>query len=331
MRALAFWQHGGPEVLELVDDWPEPHAADGEVIVQVATCGLNQADVFSRRGMPGMPIDLPHISGADVAGRVVALGGGVTELAIGTRVVVDPRIGGSAGSLGYPSQGGLCEFIALPAVNVIPLPDGVSFSDASALPVAYGTAQKMVYDRGKIRPGESVIVLGASGGVGTACVQLAKQVGATVIAVSGSPNKLELLRKLGADEALCAHDSEFAQEAWSLTGRRGADVIIDFTGATSWAGSIRSAAKGGRIIVCGATSGYEAITDLRFVWTRELSILGCSGWTRAGILSLVDLVDRGELTPVIDRIVPLADVAEAYVAMENREIFGKVIAKIADI
>ena len=331
MKALAFWEHGGPDVLRLVDDWPEPRASAGEVLVQVATCGLNQADVFSRRGMPGMPIKLPHISGADVAGRVAALGDRVVEPAVGTRVVVDPRIGGAAGSLGYPSQGGLCEFIALPAANVIPIPDGVSFSEASALPVAYGTAHKMVYSRGKIEAGESVVVLGASGGVGTACVQLAKQVGASVIAISGSPSKLDLLRKLGADEAICATGTEFAREVWDLTGRRGADVVIDFTGATSWAGTIRCAAKNGRILVCGATSGYEAETDLRFLWTRELNILGCSGWTRAGIVSVLNLVERGELVPVIDRVVPLADLADAYVAMENRQIFGKVIAKVADI
>lgn len=331
MRALAFWEHGGPEVLRLVDDWPEPHAHAGEVVVRVATCGLNQADVFSRRGMPGMPIELPHISGADVAGRIVALGDGVSEPAVGTRVVVDPRIGGAAGSLGYPSQGGLCEFISLPAANVIPIPHGVSFSEASALPVAYGTAHKMVYDRGKIEAGESVVVLGASGGVGTACVQLAKQVGARVIAISGSPEKLELLRKLGADEAICADGEEFAREVWNLTGRRGADVVIDFTGATSWAGTIRCAAKNGRILVCGATSGYEAQIDLRFLWTRELNILGCSGWTRAGITFVLNLVERGELVPMIDRVVPLADLVEAYVAMENRQIFGKVIAKVADI
>jgi alcohol dehydrogenase len=327
VQAVAFFEHGGPEVLEVVD-WHEPVAGPGEVVVAVQACGLNHLDIFVRRGMPGVTIDLPRISGGDIAGVVSQVGPGVRDVRPGTRVLVDPLVvlpDGRHGALGENTQGGLCDAIAVPAENLLPLPDTISFEAAAALPIAYGTALRMLITRGNVTGGESVVVLGASGGVGTACVQLAKMLGATVFAVASADDKLERLRALGADHLIKARGAEFGAEVWRLTGKQGADVIVDYTGKDTWPTSLRTLRAGGRLLTCGATSGYEATTDLRYVWTREQTIIGSDGWTRHDLEQLLSLVADGAITPVIDRVVPLDSVADAEAAIERREVFGKVI------
>lgn len=327
MRAVAFYQHGGPEVLRLVD-LPAPTARAGEAVIRVRACSLNHLDIFVRRGMPGVHTELPHISGGDIAGTVVELGADVTGFELGDRVLIDPALrheDGTGGALGEDVPGGLCELIAVPATNLLPLPDSIGFEEAAALPIAYGTAHRMLIARGKLTSGESLVVLGASGGVGTACVQLAKMIGATIFAVASSEAKLERLRELGADYAVQAHGGDFGAEVWRLTDKQGADVIVDYTGAETWPTSVRTVKKGGRILTCGATSGYEAVTDLRYVWVREETIIGSNGWERSDLEELLRLVHEGRLAPVIDRVVPLERTREAHEAIERREIFGKVI------
>jgi alcohol dehydrogenase len=328
VRAVVFRQHGGPDVLEVVRDWPAPSPDAGQVVVEVKACSLNYLDIFVRRGMPGITTPLPHISGGDIAGVVRQLGSGVRDVNVGDRVLVDPAIhldDGHVGALGENAPGGLCEAIAVPSENLIRLPDGISFEQAAALPIAYGTAHRMLLTRGRVQPGESVVVLGASGGVGTCCVQLAHMVGATVIAVASSDHKLEHLRELGADHVVKARGGEYGAEVWRLTDKRGADVIVDYSGKDTWPTSIRTLKPGGRILTCGATSGFEATTDLRYVWVREETIIGSNGWRREDLLALLDLVSAGRLTAVVDRVWPLERTREAQQALEDRDVFGKVI------
>jgi alcohol dehydrogenase len=328
VRAVVFFEHGGPEVLQVVEDWPAPVAAPGEVVVDVRACGLNHLDIFVRRGMPGVHTRLPHISGGDIAGVVASIGADVAGVQPGDRVLVDPAIdlgNGHVGALGESVQGGLCAAIAVPATSLIALPASVSFEQAAALPIAYGTAYRMLFTRGQVVAGEVVVVLGASGGVGTACVQLAKRAGASVIAVASTDDKLQRLGELGADHLIRARGAEFGAEVWRLTDKRGADVIVDYTGKETWPTSIRSLKMGGRLLTCGATTGFEAVTDLRYVWVREQTIVGSDGWRRADLEALLRLVQDGQITPVIDRVWPLERTREAESAMEQRGVFGKII------
>jgi alcohol dehydrogenase len=330
MRAAVFREHGGPEVIEVVDDWPEPGAERGTVVVEVGVCALNHLDVFVRRGMPGVSVELPHVSGGDIAGVVRAVGHDVVGVQPGDRVLLDPAVhlpDGHVGALGENTQGGLCERIAVPVGNTLLLPDSVSLEAAAALPIAYGTAHRMLFTRGSLQAGETIVVLGASGGVGTACVQLAKLADANVIAVAGTEEKLRRLEPLGADHLVLARGSEYGKEVWRVTGKQGADVIVDYTGAATWPTTLRTLRKGGRALVCGATTGYEAETDLRYVWVREETIIGSDGWERADLEALVLHVEAGRIQPVIDRIVPLEGVADAERAIEAREVFGKVLVK----
>lgn len=323
MKAIVFHEHGSPDVLVLEDRWPRPSPGADEALVRVHACGLNHLDVFVRRGMPGVAISLPHISGGDAAGIVVEVGYHVTDVPIGSRVMIDPHVAG--GALGENTKGAMCEYVAVPAANLIPLSADISFEDAAALPIAYGTAWKMLIDRGRLQAADTVLVLGASGGVGTACVQIAKLAGATVFAGASSGAKLERLRELGADHLIDTSQPDWGSEVWHSTGRHGVSMVVDYTGAATWPSSIRALRQGGRLVTCGATSGYEAVTDLRYVFTREQSIIGSDGWSRAGLMTLLELVRQGAIRPVIDRVLPLTEAAGAEEAIERREVFGKVL------
>jgi len=328
MRAAAFSRHGGSEVIGVVDDWPEPEPAHGHVVVDVEACALNHLDVFVRRGMPNVRTELPHVSGGDVAGRVRFLGTGIDGWAVGDRVLVDPAVvlpDGSHGALGENVQGGLCERIAVRADRLLKIPDGVSTNIAAALPIAFGTAHRMLFTRGQLVAGETVVVLGAGGGVGTACVQLAAGAGARVIAVASSDQKLAVLGDLGAERCVKARGPEFGPEVWRLTDKQGADMVIDYTGQATWGASVRATRHGGRILTCGATTGYEAVTDLRYVWAREQTIIGSNGWDREDLERLLELVSDGRLTPLIDRTIGLSGVAEAEQALEDRDVIGKIV------
>lgn len=329
MRAIVIREHGGRDKLQLDEATPAPRAGVGQAVVRVHACGLNHLDIFVRRGMPGKHTPLPFISGGDIAGVVEALGPGApggspsAGVAVGRRVVVDPALPG--GALGEDVPGGLAEYALVPAANLIPLPDGISFDEAAALPIAYGTAWRMLLTRGAVRAGERILILGAAGGVGTACVQIAKMAGCTVYAAASREDKLGALRDLGADYLINYRDVEFDREVWRLTEKRGVDVVVDYTGRETWPRSLRTLRKGGRLLTCGATTGFEAVTDLRYVWVRELTILGSDGWTREDLHALLSAVQAGRIRPVIDRVLPLAQTAEGERLLEDREVIGKVI------
>jgi NADPH:quinone reductase-like Zn-dependent oxidoreductase len=292
--------------------------------VKVLACALNMLDVFVRRGMPGVRLDLPHIPGGDVVGIVDKLGDGAAGPPAGTQVLVDPLVNNKA--LGEDLPGGLAEYVVAPAENAIPL--DAPAADApryAALPIAYGTARRMLVSRAKLAAGETVVVLGAAGGVGVACIQLGKALGARVIACSSSRAKLDELAKLGADELVDSSDGQFGALVWQLTGRAGADVVVDYLGADTWPQSVRAVRRGGRLVTCGATTGFLAQTDLRYVWTRELSILGSDGWSRDDLTELADQVRSGQLAPVIHRVYPLSQIREAVAEVEERRAIGKVV------
>jgi len=324
MQAALVREHGGPERLEVATvEVPVPQP--GWLRVRVLACALNMLDVFVRRGMPGVHIDLPHVPGGDIVGVVDALGDGVTAPEPGTVVLLDPSVHGKA--LGEDLWGGLAEFAVAPAANAIVLPeDGrASAVTYAALPIAYGTARRMLFDRAALRAGETVVVLGAAGGVGVGCIQLAKAAGARVVACSSSKEKLERLGALGADELVDTSAGEFGAQVWALTGKSGADVLVDYLGKETWPQSVRAVRHGGRLVTCGASTGFLAETDLRYVWTRELSILGSDGWSRSDLEALISQVHAGELTPVVHGTYPLSSVRDAVADIEERRAIGKVV------
>jgi NADPH:quinone reductase-like Zn-dependent oxidoreductase len=268
--------------------------------------------------MPGVPLPLPHVAGGDIVGVVET---GADEL-VGRTVLLDPLVGRHA--LGENLWGGLAEFVVAPAANAIPLAPGDEPARFAALPIAYGTARRMLFARARLEAGETVVVLGATGGVGVACIQLGTAAGARVIACSSSPEKLERLRALGADEVVDTR-GDWGAQVWGLTGKRGADVVVDYIGRETWPASIRATRREGRLVTCGATTGFEAATDLRYVWTRELNVLGSDGWRRDDLDALVADVRSRRLDPVIHGVYPLSRVRDAVAEIEERRAFGKVI------
>ena len=331
MKAIVFHEHGGLDVLRYTDiDTPEP--GPGEVRVAVEACSLNYHDVFTRRGMPGIKTPLPMIPGCDAAGRVDTLGDGVTGWSPGDRVLVDPvqwSDDGRIRMIGDTRWGAYAQFVVVDARQLMPLPDDVSTVDASCLPVAYGTAHRMLFTRGRIEAGETVFVLGASGGVGTCCVLLAKLAGCHVVAAAGSADKCEALRALGADETVDYSTTDIAAYTREHTGTLfsggGWDVVVNFTGGDTWAQTLRMVKAGGRLLTCGATAGYDPPTDIRFIWTAEMDVRGSNGWKRADLEALVAMVQDGRLKPVVDCELPLDQGAEAMRLLEERRFFGKVV------
>jgi alcohol dehydrogenase len=326
MRVIAIEAHGGLEQVKLRTDWPDPTPAAGEAVVDVKACGLNYLDVFVLRGMPGLPVEMPRIPGGDISGVVGAVGSGVPREWIGRRVLIDPHIK-TGGALGENANGGLCEKIAVPAENLIHLPEAVTFEQAASLPIAYGTAYRMLITRGHVQAGELVLILGASGGVGTGCVQIAKNLKARVIACASSPEKLRRLQELGADHVIDYTKEDFSKRAWEISDKRGVDVLVNYTGGDTWVPSLRTLARHGRLLTCGATAGFDPKTDIRYIWRREVNIIGANGWRRSDLEALLVEVERGSIKPVIDRVFPLAESAEAMRVLEDREVFGKIIIR----
>ncbi len=325
MRVVCLREHGGLDKY-LFEDWEMPTPGEGQVLIKVEACGLNYLDIFVRRGMPGLATEFPRIPGADVAGTVTALGPGVEDLAVGQRILTHPRFKGG-GVMGEHGNGGLCEFIAWDADYCIPLADSISFVDAASLPVAYGTAHRMMVTRGEVSEDDLVLILGAAGGVGTGCVQIAKAYGATVIACASSDEKLEKLRALGADHLINYTDKDFSREAWGISGKKGVNILINYTGGDTWVPSIRAMAPGGRMLCCGATAGFDPKTDLRYLWRREMDIRGSTGWRIEDLHALLAMIEAGTLKAVIDGVFPLEETAEAMRRIEDRKVFGKVIVK----
>jgi alcohol dehydrogenase len=335
MRAVVLYEHGGLEKLIYEPDYRDPAPGTGDVLVRVRACALNYHDLFTRKGMPGIKVPLPLIAGNDVAGEVAAVGPGVTDFAPGDRVLVDPTDRVAGGFLGETMDGGLAELMRVPTHMLVKLDPEIDYAVAAALPVAYGTAHRMMVARGEIKPGETVLILGASGGVGTCCVQLAKQAGATVVACASSEQKLEHLKALGADMGINYATSDWVAECRRLFGRPrvfarndsgGVDVVVNFNGGDSWTKSLKVLRRGGRLLTCGATGGYDPPEDIRYIWTFELNILGSNGWAREDILALLAFVRTGKLKPVLHpRRFGLAETRAAMGLLEERAMVGKVI------
>ncbi len=332
MRAARVKGHGGPEMLEIVDDHPMPVIGDGDVLLRVKASSLNYHDVFTRQGMPGIKLNLPVVPGLDLAGEVAEVGPGVTDFAVGDRVLVDPLNRVEGGLMGETTDGGLQEYAKVRAHQLVRMPDNVTFEQAASLPVAYGTAHRMMFTNGGIKAGDKVLVLGASGGVGTGAVLLSKIAGAHVIACGSSEAKLAKLTEIGADEVIDYTKVAFEKEVFSRFGKPhrrtfdgGVDVVVNFTGGDTWVPSLRALKRGGKLLTCGATAGFNPTEDLRYIWTFELKILGSNSWAREDLESLLKLIGEGRLKPVIDRVFPLSEAREALRLIEEREVIGKVI------
>jgi alcohol dehydrogenase len=334
MRAVVLHEHGGNDKLQYTGDYPTPRAGEGDVVVRVRASSINYHDVFTRRGMPGIKVPLPVIVGLDVTGEIAELGAGVEGWKVGDRVLIDPVNRVEGGLMGETQDGGLAEFCRAKAHQLVRIPETVTFEQAAALPVAYGTAIRMMNTIGKIQASEKVLILGASGGVGVCCVQLAKLAGAYVIACAGSEEKGRRLTELGADEIILYTENDFMKTVFERHGKPhrrrfvkggGVDVVVNFTGGDTWMKSLRCLKLGGRQLTCGATAGYSTAEDLRFIWTFELQILGSNGWERDDIITLFDLVQAGKLKVLIDKSYPLEQAMEAVRLIEDRAVFGKVV------
>jgi len=335
VRAAVIHAHGGSDAIRYEASFPDPKPGPEDVVVRVRATSLNYHDVFTRRGMPGIKVPMPCIMGLDFAGEIVETGTNVNDWKPGDRVMIDPvdRVG-PGGLIGEMWHGGLAELCRVPTHHLVRLPDEVSFEQAACLPVAYGTALRMMVTIGKIKAGEKVVILGASGGVGTCCVQLAKSAGCEVIACASSPAKLEKLKALGADVLIDSTRQDFVKiihERYGKPHRRrftgGVDVVVNYTGGDTWVPSLRVLHRQGRVLTCGATAGFDPKEDLRFIWTFELQILGANGWLREDLLELLDLVAQGKIKPIIDKELSLEDANKGLRLIEEREVFGKVLIK----
>jgi len=327
--------HGDRSVLKMDENFPDPVAGDGEVIIDIHATAVNFHDLFTRRGMPGIKIDLPIIVGSDIAGVVSALGDGVDPAWMGKRVLVEPVLqDGRFGMYGETCHGGRAERIALPVCQLVEVPDGVELDQAAALPLAYGTAWRMLVTQGKIAAGETILILGASGGVGVACVQIAKMFGATVIACASSAPKIQRLKELGADHVVNYTEVPFREGVLEIvgkprmaTGKGGVNVAVNFTGGDTMLDTQKCVALGGRILCCGATAGYELSIDARYWWTFEHSMIGSDGWRTNDLVALMKAIDEGKLSPYIDKVFPLEESAEAERLLEDREVVGKILIR----
>ena len=341
MKAVVFRQHGGPEVLEYTDV-AEPRIRANEVLVEVKACALNHLDIWARKGLPGIEIPLPHILGNDVAGVVREVGGLVRWVAAGDEVMVQPGV--SCGHceaclsgkdnfcreydiIGYRRDGGYAELVAVPGVNVIPKPKLLSWEEAAALPLVTVTAWHMLVTRANVQPGETVLVQAAGSGVGSVAIQIAKLRGARVITTASSDEKLAHARELGADETINYTQADWPKDVKRLTQRQGVDVVVEHTGAATWPGSISSLKIGGRLVTCGATSGFDARTDLRQVFYRHLNILGSFMGSKAELLAAMKFVEQGKIRGIVDRVLPLSEARQAHEVIESRAQFGKVVLK----
>lgn len=343
MRAVVVPRYGGPDVLELVADHPDPVPGPDQVILRVHATSLNHLDLFVREGIPALKLTLPHILGSDAAGDIAEVGSDVTDLEVGERVVVNPGI--SCGRcefcltgedslcveykiLGEHLPGAYAEKVAVPARNVLKIPTDMEFPAASAAPLAFMTAWRMLVTRAKVRPGEDVLVLGAGSGVSTAAIQVAKLAGCTVFVTSSSDEKLRKAKTLGADVLINYKALPWSKAIWELTGKRGVDVIVDHVGEATFKESVRTLRRGGRIVVPGATTGPMLELDARYLFWRQLSILGSTMANQREFEEVMKLVFMGRLKPVVDRVFPLAKAREAHEYLARGDQFGKVVLAI---
>lgn len=335
MKAVLFEKHGPLDNLQYVDDFPDPEVGDGECLVRVRAVALNGFDPMILNGIPGLKIPLPMIPGGDIAGEIAGLGKGVDAGTwhLGDRVSVMPLC--PPMMIGETLRGGCCEYISIPASNLLPIPDEVSYEEAAALPVAYGTAHRMMVTRGRVARGESVLILGATGGVGTCCVQLAKEAGAEVIACGSSKVKTDRLKALGADHVIDTSAQDFVEEVRRLYGKPrvwgesgGVDVVVNYIGGDTWAKSLMALKRNGRMLTCGATAGFAPATDIRYIWSFEHNIIGSNGWTADDQATLLQKVASRRIVPVIGSVRPLAEMKTSMRELIDRELFGKAILTV---
>jgi 2-desacetyl-2-hydroxyethyl bacteriochlorophyllide A dehydrogenase len=331
MRALVLKTHGDLESLELVRDYPIPRVIAGHVVIRVRASSFNYHDLFTVKGMPGIRVPMPVIIGLDMAGEITEVGEGVVGWKIGDRVLVNP-VNKEKGLMGEMLDGGMAEYCLVSADQLLTIPGEITFAQAAALPVAYGTAHRMLITHKTVKKGDKVLVLGAGGGVGTGCVIIAKLFGAEVIACASSEKKLDRLKEMGADEVV-----NYAKVDWSKwviekhgkPQRRsydgGVDVVINFTGGETWIPSLRCIKRGGKLLVCGATLGHDPKEDLRYVWSFEINIQGSNSFYDEDLQALLGLIQEGKINPVIDSVLPLDQAIEGLHLLRDREIIGKVV------
>jgi NADPH:quinone reductase-like Zn-dependent oxidoreductase len=339
MKAVTLRSHGGPEVLK-VEELPEPEAGPGEVRVKIAAVALNHVDVWVRKGLPHLHLEYPFLLGADVSGSIDTVGPGVSGFTVGDPVVVNPVfscmrcrecLSGQDNLcrwfklMGEDRPGGYAEKMVVPAHNVVPRPKQLDAVSGAAVPVVFLTAWQMLTRKAPVRPGDDVLVMAAGSGVGSAAVQIAKLHGARVIATASTDDKLEKARALGADAVINHAKQDLLAEVKKLTDKRGVDIVFEHVGAAVWQQLILSVRKGGRIVTCGATSGYDARTDLRHVFFKQLEILGSTMGPKGDLFPILQHVAAGRLRPVVDRVMPLTEAQQAHRLLEDRAQFGKIV------
>ena len=339
MKAVGINNHGGPEVLELIDR-PAPIIQSNEVLVRVKACALNHLDIWIRKGLPGLKLQMPHILGADIAGTVEEVGAAVRNTAAGDEVLLSPSLScmhceyclsghdnlcAGYDMLGLRSAGGYAELVKCPSVNVIRKPPNLTFPEAASVPLVFLTAWHMLVGRVALRPGETLLVHAAGSGVGIAAIQIGKLLGSRVIATAGASEKLEKARQLGADDLINYSEQDFLEEVRRITNKRGVDVVFEHTGEATWEKSVRSLVRGGRLVTCGATSGFTGNLDIRYLFSKQISLFGSYMGGKPDLLEVMKHFETGKLRPVVDRVLPLESAAEAHKALEDRAQFGKVV------
>ncbi|MBA3534556.1 MAG: zinc-binding dehydrogenase [Ardenticatenales bacterium] len=345
MKAMVYTEPGGLEVIEPIT-LPMPEPARGEVRVRVVASALNHLDLWVRRGMPDIPPSFPHVGGCDMSGVIDAVGEEVHGWAVGDRVVINPTL--SCGQcewcrrgedplcndfaiLGEHRWGGFAEYVVVPALNLERVPAHISLVEAAAAPLVYATAWRMLITQAAIRPGETVLVIGAGGGVNSAAIQIARLAGCEVWATTSSAEKMEAAKALGADFVLnYVEDEAWGRTIYQRSGKRGVDVVVDNVGSASWATSLRSLAKGGRLVTVGATTGPLAETDIRQIFWKQLHLIGSTMSTRGEFSAVMRLIWQGKLRPVIDRVIPLADLRAGHELLEGGNQFGKIVVQVGE-
>jgi NADPH:quinone reductase-like Zn-dependent oxidoreductase len=342
MKAILLESHGGPEALRSVE-LPEPTPRAGEALVRVRACALNHIDLWLRKGIPGQGVVFPHVLGLDIAGEIAGLDTPVDGLVEGQRVMLSP--GTSCGRcrqclsgedntcrryriLGVHLAGGYAEFVSCPVTNLVPIPDRISFDEAAAFPLVFLTAWNMLVRRAGLRAGEDVLVWAAGSGVGMAAIQVAKMLGARVIATAGTEAKLARARELGADHVVSHHKGDVVDTVKRVTDKRGVQVVIEHVGEASWERSVHSLAHGGRLVTCGATTGFRATTDLRYIFAKQLSVFGSYMGRKADLLEVATPFFEGRLKAVVDTVLPLTEARRAHEMLEAGAPFGKVVLRV---
>ena len=341
-EAMVMGATGGPEVLERATiELAEPGAR--EVRIRVRAVALNHIDLWARRGLPHFRYEFPHRLGADVAGEVEALGPGVNSAKVGDRIVVNPGLSCGACErcllgedtfcrsykiMGENTQGGYARHIVVPDANLLPMPKGLSFTEAAAIPLCFLTAWQMVVRKAQVRPGQTVLVQAAGSGVSSAAIQIAKMLGARVITTTSTDEKAARAKALGADEVINYTTHDFVAECKRLTNKKGADVVIEHVGGEVFAKSILAAAWGGRVVTCGATTGFTPEIDLRHIFFRQVQVLGSTMGPKGDLFGILRLVEAGKLKPVVDRVLPLWSAVEAHQLLEARKVFGKIVMEV---